>query len=139
MLQVQGRTDIYLYVEIIKKVIAILPLGLGIFVSIYWMLIGTIVTGIVAFFLNSYYTGKSLGYTSWRQLKDVAPSYAIAFLIALSVYFFKYLPISYWIILPIQIFVGTIVGYLVCEKTKLEEYMEVKDVAIQYVSKLFKK
>lgn len=136
MLQVQGRTDIYLYVEIIKKVIAILPLGLGIFVSIYWMLIGTIVTGIVAFFLNSYYTGKSLGYTSWRQLKDVAPSYAIAFLIALSVYFFKYLPISYWIILPIQIFVGTIVGYLVCEKTKLEEYMEVKDVAIQYVSKL---
>lgn len=139
MLQVQGRTDIYLYIEIIKKIIAVLPLALGIFVSIYWMLIGTIITGIIAFFLNSFYTGKSLGYTSWHQLKDVAPSYAIAFIIALSVYFFKYLPISNWLILPIQIIVGTIVGYIICEKLQLDEYLEVKDIFKQYMSKLIKR
>ena len=62
MLQVQGRTDIFLYLEISKKVLALGPICLGIFVSIYWMLVGTIVTGIIAFFLNSYYTGKRLGY-----------------------------------------------------------------------------
>ena len=44
MLQVQGRTDIHLYIEIIKKIIAIGPICLGIFVDIYWMLIGTIAT-----------------------------------------------------------------------------------------------
>lgn len=136
MLQVQGRSDIFLSLEIIKKVIAIGPICLGIFVDIYWMLVGTIVTGVISFFLNSYYTGKKLGYTSWMQLKDIAPSYGIATLIALSVYFFKFLPISNWIILPVQIVVGLTVFFVVCEKTKMEEYLEVKNIAKQYLSKI---
>lgn len=139
MLQVQGRSDIYLYLEIIKKVIAIGPICLGIFVDVYWMLIGSIITGIIAFFLNSYYTGKKLGYSSWMQLKDIAPSYGIALLIAVCVYFFKYLPLSNWIILPIQIVVGILVFFLVCEKSQLDEYIEVKGMAIQYLSKLKRK
>lgn len=138
MLQVQNRTDIFLYLEIIKKVIAVGPICLGIFVDIYWMLVGTIVTGIIAFFLNSYYTGKKLGYSSWMQLKDIAPSYGIALLISVGVYFFKYLPLSNWIILPIQICVGIAIFFLVCERTKQEEYVEVKAMATQYLSKLRK-
>lgn len=136
MLQVQGRTDIFLYIEIVKKIIAIGPICLGIFVGIYWMLVGTIITGIIAFFLNSYYTGKKLGYSSWAQLRDIAPSYGISFLIAISVYFFKYLPLSNWIILPIQIIVGMAVFFAVCEMTKLEEYVEVKTMLKQYLSKI---
>ena len=103
------------------------------------MLIGSIITGIIAFFLNSYYTGKKLGYSSWMQLKDIAPSYGIALLIAVCVYFFKYLPLSNWIILPIQIVVGILVFFLVCEKSQLDEYIEVKGMAIQYLSKLKRK
>ena len=87
MLKVQGRSDLFLGLEIIKKIIAIGPICLGIFVGIYWMVAGTVVTGIIAFFLNSYYLGKILGYSSWMQLKDVAPSYGLAFLIALAVFF----------------------------------------------------
>lgn len=136
MLQIQGRSDIFLYLEIIKKVIAIGPICLGIFVDIYWMLIGTIITGIISFFLNSYYTGKKLGYSSWMQLKDIAPSYGIAFLIALCVYFFKFLPVSNWIILPVQVVVGTAVFFIVCEKTNMEEYLEIKNIAKQYLSKI---
>jgi O-antigen/teichoic acid export membrane protein len=112
MLQVQGRTDIFLYLEVIKKLLSVGPLCLGIFVNIYWMLISGVVLGFICFFLNSYYTGKSLGYTSWAQIKDIAPSFGIAFCIASSVYFFKYIPLSYWIILPLQIIVGT--GVCVC-------------------------
>lgn len=136
MLQVQGRTDIFLYLEIVKKVIAIGPICLGIFININWMLVGIIVTGIIAFFLNSYYTGKKLDYTSWMQLRDVAPSYGVATIVAISVYFFKYLPISNWIILPIQIVVGIVVFFVVCEKTQLEEYIEVKGMTMQYLAKL---
>ena len=138
MLQVQGRTDIYLYVEIAKKILAVIPVCLGIFVNIYWMLIGTVFTGIIAFFLNSYYTGKKLGYTSWMQLKDVAPSYCIATIIALSVYFFKYLAISYWIVLPLQIIVGVVVFFVTCEITKLEEYVDLKEITKQYLLKIWR-
>lgn len=138
MLQVQGRSDIFLVLEIIKKVIAIGPICLGIFVNIYWMLIGTIVAGIIAFFLNSYYTGIKLGYSSWSQLVDIAPSYGIAFIVAISVYFLKYLPLSNWIILPIQIVTGSLVFFVVCERIQLGEYLEVKEIALQYVSRLKK-
>ena len=129
MLKVQGRTDIFLYIEFIKKALAILPVCLGIFVGIYAMLLGSIVTGVLCFFINSYYTGKKLGYSSWEQLFDVAPSYGVAAIVALSVYFLKYLPFSNWIILPIQVVVGFCVFLFVCETTKMSEYLEVKGIA----------
>lgn len=135
MLKVQGRSDIFLILEIVKKVIAIGPICLGIFVGIYWMLLGSVVTGIINFFLNTHYTGKMLNYSSWMQIKDVAPSYGLGLLIAFSVYFFKFLPISYFIILPIQILVGVGVFFLVCEKTQREEYKEIKNIVLKYFSK----
>ena len=136
MLQVQNRTDIFLYLEIAKKFIAFGPLCLGIFVNIYWMLVGSIVAGFISFFLNSYYTGKKLEYSSWMQLKDVAPSYLVAFVVAIFVFFLKYLPLSYWIVLPIQITVGVGVFLLLNEKLQLREYNDLKGILCDYIGKL---
>ncbi|MBR4326847.1 MAG: polysaccharide biosynthesis C-terminal domain-containing protein, partial [Bacteroidales bacterium] len=138
MLQVQGRSDIFLILEIVKKIIAIGPICLGIFIDIYWMLAGSIVAGIISFFLNSYYTGKKLGYSSWQQLKDVAPSYLIAFAIAASVYFFKFLPLNCYVVLAIQLAVGTAVFFAVCEGWKIEEYVELKGIVIKHLEKFRK-
>ena len=137
MIQVQGRTDIFLILEIIKKVIAIGPICLGIFVDIYWMLVGIVVTGVISFFLNSYYSGKELGYSSWKQLKDIMPSYCIAFAMAISVYFFKYLTLSNYIILAIQICVGGGIGLVVCETLKMEEYLELKEIIRIFLKRKF--
>lgn len=133
MLQIQGRSDIFLYLEIIKKIIGVFPLLLGIFVNIYWMLWGVVVTGVIAFFLNSYYTGKKLHYSSWMQLKDISGSFTLSFIIAIVIYFMKYLPFSYWIILPIQLTIGGLMLVLICEKVKMEEYMELKTIAISFL------
>ncbi|MBR6963350.1 MAG: lipopolysaccharide biosynthesis protein [Prevotella sp.] len=135
MLKVQGLTDIYLYLEIAKKAILLIPLFIGAFIGIYWMLVASIGTSVVAFFLNSYYSGKALHYSSWMQLKDVAPSYGIGIIVALSVYFLKNLPITYWIVLPMQMIVGMSVFFLLCEKTRLSEYNEVKDVVAKNILK----
>ena len=139
MLQVQGRSDLFLVLEIIKKVIAIGPICLGIFIDIYWMLVGSIVATIIAFFLNAHWSGKFLGYSSWQQLKDIAPSYGIALLVAFSVYFLKFLPMSYWVILPMQIAVGAGVFFVVCLLCKVKEYQAIKDIANGYLEKIRKK
>ncbi len=139
MLKVMGRSDIFLLIEIIKKVIAVGPLCLGIFVGIYWMLIGSIVTGVIAFFLNSYYSGKRLQYSSWEQIKDVAPFYGMGILIALSVYFFKYLPLSNYLILLIQLVVGSAVFFLICRIGKNPEYYEIKSIVLGYIARITKK
>ena len=136
MLQVLGRSDIFLYLEIIKKVIGLVPICIGIFVDIYWMLVASILTGFVSLYLNSWYTGKALGYTFWKQLRDIAPAFGIAFAIAISVFFFKYLPISNWVILPIQIVVGVEVCIIACRKSQLEEYKEVMNMIKSVLNKI---
>ena len=135
MLQVQGRSDIFLGLEIIKKIIGLAPLAIGAIVGILPMLYVNIITSIIYFFLNSYYSGSMLGYSSWSQIKDIAPSYGVATLIALSVYFLKFLPLSNWIILPMQIVVGVAVFFMICQTTKMEEYEEVKGIVRSYLKR----
>ena len=139
MLKVQGRSDVFLYLEIIKKIIVLGPLFVGAFVGIMPMLYANVITTIISFFLNSYYSGKFLNYTSWMQIHDIAPSYAIAFVIALSVYFIKYLPISPWIILPIQMLVGIALFFAICNLFKVNEYYELKNILKPYIEKVFKR
>jgi O-antigen/teichoic acid export membrane protein len=138
MLKVQGRSDLFLGLEIVKKIIAIGPICLGIFVGIYWMVAGTVVIGFVSFFLNSYYSGKLLGYSSWMQLIDVAPSYAIAFIIAVSVYFLKYLSISYWIILPLQITLGIVVFFVIVKIKRIPEFEDILGILTPFLKKIKK-
>lgn len=134
MLQVQGRSDLFLGLEIVKKTIAIGPLCVGAFVGIFPMLYTSIATTIISFFLNSYYSGKFLGYTSWMQIKDIAPSYTLSLGIAVSVYFLKFLPLSYWGILPLQLIIGITVLILYGESSKMVEYMEVKRMISNYIN-----
>lgn len=138
MLQVQGRSDLFLGLEIVKKIIGILPLSVCFMYGVMPMLYVSVLTNIICFFLNSYFPGKVLGYSSWMQIKDIAPSYGIATLGALSVFFLKYIPISYWIVLPIQIILGFVVLLCVCHKTKMEEYVELKRMVEPYYKKIKK-
>ena len=125
MLQVQGRSDLFLGLEVVKKIIGLAPLFVGAFVGIFPMLYTSVFTSIICYFLNSYFSGKLLGYTSWMQIKDVAPSFAISMTMAVAVFLLKDLPISNWFILPIQIAVGLIVFILLCKVTKIDEYNEI--------------
>ena len=129
MLQVQGRSDLFLGLEIIKKVIALGPLFVGAFVGIMPMLYTNLITNLVCYFLNSYFPGRLIGYHSWKQIRDIAPSYGIASIVALSVWFLKYLPISKWIILPVQLAVGCCVFLISCRVFNIEEFNEVKRLA----------
>lgn len=126
MLQVQGRSDLFLGLEIIKKIIGLAPLVVGIFVGIMPMLYVNLVVAVINFFLNSYFSGKLIGYSSWMQLKDIAPSFVLATIIAIPVFILKYLPLSYWLILPIQLCVAALIFGGYCYMTKMEEYNEVR-------------
>ena len=139
MLQVQGRSDLFLGLEIVKKIVGLAPLTVCIIYGVMPMLYVNLVTGAICYFLNSYFPGKLLGYTSWMQLKDIAPSYGLATLIAISVYFLKYLPITNWVILPIQILLGIAVLLIVCERTQMEEYKETKGMVTPYLQRMRKR
>lgn len=139
MLQVLGRSDLFLTLEVIKKIIYLGPLFIGAFIGIMPMLYTNIITSIIAYVLNSYYSGKLLGYSSWMQIKDIALSYGVATLVALSVFFLKYLPMSNWLILPIQIVIGIIVFYSLSNMLKMREYKDLLEMIASYLNKIKRK
>lgn len=135
MLQVQGRSDLFLRLEIIKKVIAIGPIILGICIDIYWMLIGSVFVGLISYYLNAYYSGPFLKYSIWEQVKDVVPSFLIALSMALPVYSLSYLTVSPFILLPIQIIAGMVLTITICEVTHYSEYLELKQIILSGIKK----
>lgn len=139
MLQVQGRSDLFLYLEIVKKTITLIPIFIGAFVGVYWMLFASIFTGFIAFLLNSWFTGKFLNYSSWQQLKDVLPSYLIALFVGFIVYLLKYLPLNSILIFPLQILATIIVGWIVNQIVNLEEFREIKNIVQTVIKKYGKK
>lgn len=139
MLQVQGRSDLFLRLEIIKKIIAIGPLLLGIFVDIYWMLAGTCVTGILSYYLNAYYSGPFLNYSIKEQVKDILPSLGVAVAMAVPVYAMSFIPLNPFILLPLQVVAGAIITVTICEVTKLPEYLEIKGIAMPIINKVIKR
>jgi len=139
MLQVQGRSDLFLELEIVKKIISLCPLFVGAFIGVIPMLWTNLLTGIIAYFLNSHYSGKMLGYNSWMQLKDIVPSYCVAICVAIPVYLLKYLPITNWIVLPIQLGLGLLLFLIVNKQLKLSEYREMCDLIKPFLSSIKKK
>ena len=128
MLEVKGRSDLLLGLEIVKKGILVAPLLIGAFVGIMPMLYANLLVTIICFFLNSYFPGKLIGYGSWMQIRDVAPSYGIALFVALPVFFLNFLPLSYWIILPIQCITGLILFIVVYKFVKIQEFDDILDM-----------
>lgn len=134
MLQVQGRSDLFLGLEIVKKIVGIIPLVIGAFIGVFPMLYSSVLVSIICYFLNSHFPGKILGYTSWMQLKDIAPSFLISMIMAAVVYMMKLLPFSHWIILPVQMIVGLLLFFVMCKITRIEESKEVLRI-IEHVLK----
>lgn len=136
MLQVQGRSDLFLKLEIIKKIIAIGPLLLGIFVNIYWMLGGSVIIGFIAYYLNVYYSGPFLNYSIKEQVKDILPSFGVALAMAVPVFAMSFIPLNPFILLPLQIVVGAVITITICEATRLSEYLELKDIILPTIIKI---
>ena len=135
MLQVQGRSDLFLKLEIIKKTLAIPNIIIGIFFGIKIMILGMFVNTIIAYYLNSYWSGKLIGYSTAQQVKDILPSFILALLMGSIVYLvgiFSSLN-SLWILM-IQIFVGAVFILVIGELTKFKDYIFLKSLVIEKLS-----
>jgi hypothetical protein len=111
---VKGRSDLFLKLEIIKKCIGGSFIILAIVLN--WGIIGLLWTGVIsstiAFFINSHYSDKILGYSTWNQIKDIFPSFVIALAMGFIVYLTgEVLKYNYFVELLIQGVLGIFVYF----------------------------
>ena len=134
MLKVKGRSDLFLKLEILKKIIGLIPLTLGIFVGIYWMLIGSVVENLIGFFINSYYSRHLIGYGSIQQILDLMPSLLLAITVSVLTFLLAFLPFSDYVVFPLQVVMAVALTIGLSEITRIEPYLEIKKMATNYIS-----
>ncbi|MGX9985356.1 lipopolysaccharide biosynthesis protein [Soonwooa purpurea] len=109
ILQVKGRSDLFLKLEIAKKILTVVTVVIALKFGIYGLLWGQVVNSILALFINTHYTGKFLNYTMWIQCRDLLPSIILACFCGLICYvLYHYLLMNMY---DISILLITIVVY----------------------------
>ena len=73
LLQVKGRSDLFLRLEIIKKLIITVSLAITIPMGVMAICYGSLVVSVICIFINSFYSKELIGMTIWQQLKDYLP------------------------------------------------------------------
>jgi teichuronic acid exporter len=87
VLQVKGRSDLFLKLEVVKKVALSVILFISFFYGFYALLWGQLLFSIVALLINTHYAGRMLKYSTVQQLKDIAPVFAFAIVMGVVTYF----------------------------------------------------
>lgn len=83
ILKVKGRSDIFLYLEIFKKIKTLVIIFFFIQWGVYGLLLGQIISNVLSYIPNVYFSGRLIGYSLVEQLSDVVPSLIVAVVSAL--------------------------------------------------------
>ncbi|MBQ2558977.1 MAG: lipopolysaccharide biosynthesis protein [Fibrobacter sp.] len=106
-----GRSDIFLKLEIIKKIygLAILIGFIFYFRSPIGIAYGAALSALIASFVNASPNKKLLNYSYFEQLKDIAPSILLTCLMTVVISSLTYLHLNNYITIILQITVGCII------------------------------
>lgn len=97
LLQVKGRSDLYLKVEIIKKIVSIIILFSAIPFGVIGICVSKIIYTQFAIVANTYYTGKLFNLGYWTQVKDFSIYLIYAALACLPALILAYTPFNSFI------------------------------------------
>lgn len=102
ILKVKGRSDLFLYLEVVKLMMIVLILLVSVQFGIFGILIGQIISSVLTYIPNSYYSVEMIDYSIPQQLKDFIPTLAISITMGGFMYFTG-------LLLPIRDFVYLLV------------------------------
>lgn len=91
ILQVSGRSDLFLKIEIYKKIVSLALLAISAPFGIIAMCYSNLLSSLICLYINTYYSSKILGISLLSQLKDLFPTISLAmvmFVIVQVVIFF---------------------------------------------------
>jgi len=128
-----GRSDLFLKIEIIKKIIGMPPIFLGIFVGIKAMIIGMIVTSFISLFINTYYTNKLIHLGIVEQLKSISKTFFISAILAITLFplvLFLESNVSQLVIIFSVSILAFFIVIMLSQIMKMEEFYEIKDIII---------
>ena len=104
-----GRSDLFLKLEIIKKVVGLIALVSTMFISVEAMAVSLLVTSVLSQIINSWPNKKLLNYSYLDQVKDMLPQISLSAFMGIVVYCVSFIGLKDTFTLLIQVPLGIII------------------------------
>ena len=138
-IKAMGRSDMFLKLEIIKKIVGMILListmRFGVMVMAYSLLISSILNQLI----NSWPNRKLLNYGYEEQLKDILPGIILAVGMGICIRFVGMLPMPLIITLVIQVVMGASIYIGMSALLRLESFEYLWNLVNPVIKKLVKK
>jgi O-antigen/teichoic acid export membrane protein len=134
ILNVKGRSDLFLRLEIIKKSLVLLMILITFQFGIFGLLIGSTITSTLAFFINTFFSGKLINYNSFDQIRDLLPIIITTTIMGLMVYFLDYYlknSLSDFFRIVSMGLLGIGIFFIFSLILKLNSYIELKSIILK--------
>lgn len=120
--QVYGRSDLFLKIEIIKKIITTIGLLIGFQFGIFGLIWSSVITNYIALFVNTYYSAGMINYSSKNQFLDMLPTFITSSVMFGVIYFILLYLENVHLIYQVLIggFVGVIAYFIINKLIKAE-------------------
>lgn len=130
-----GRSDIYLKLEIIKKIIGVVIIVITLPLGIYPMMIGNCINTVIASFLNAYPNKRLLSYSYIEQMRDILPSFILSVFMMSVILCFNFLNWNPWLTLATQVIVGILIYVFGAKIFKFESFEYIISTSKQFFKK----
>ena len=134
-IKAMGRSDMFLKLEIIKKIIGIIALAATMMISVEAMAYSLLGTTVIGSFVNAFPNKKLLNYSYLEQIKDIAPSLVLCAVMGFLVYSVKFLGFSSIITLFVQIPLGAAIYIIGSKLFRLESFNYALSTVKNYLRK----
>lgn len=95
VLKVYGRSDIFLKLEVIKKIVALICVFIGFQFGILGLVWSSVIASFFSLFINTYYSSRMINYSFLNQMKDLFPIFLSALFLFVCMYYIQLQMISY--------------------------------------------
>ena len=138
-IKAMGRSDIFLKLEIIKKVIGLIALAITIPISVMAMGYSLLFTSLAGQIINTWPNKKLLNYGYLEQLKDILPGILLAVAMGVMIYPIQFIGLPDIVTLCIQIPLGVAIYILGSKLFKLESFEYLWGMVKPSLKKIFRK
>jgi O-antigen/teichoic acid export membrane protein len=134
-IKAQGRSDIFLRMEVIKKVVGITVILVTMNLGVLAIGLGSVFYTIFASVVNAFPNKRLLNYSYFEQIKDIAPSFLLALVMAVIVYLVPLKMLPDILLLTVQIIIGAAIYVGGALLFKLESGYFVRRVAKGFINR----
>lgn len=134
-IKAMGRSDWFLKLEIVKKIVGLFFLLSSMWFGVMAMAYSLLLSSILSQIINAWPNRQLLGYGYLEQVRDFAPGILLAIGMGICVYFIGFLPLPTIVTLLIQIIIGAVIYIGASALLKLEEFEYILGMAKSFLKK----